>query len=152
MRFFKKKKSLKAVAEGRLIPLVDVDDAVFSKKMMGPGFAITEHTGQVYAPVSGKILNIFPTLHAITLESQSGETILIHMGLDTVDLKGAPFSLLIAENETISCGQKLAEMNLALLKNEAKDPVIIVVLPETDKGEIIKGKEHVSIEDDVFKL
>ncbi|GGD00778.1 PTS sugar transporter subunit IIA [Enterococcus wangshanyuanii] len=152
MRLFKKKRVLKAVANGQLIPLEEVNDAVFSQKMMGIGFAIINHSGQVYSPVSGKILSIFPTLHAITLESEAGDTLLIHMGLETVDLKGAPFSLLAAEGETVECGQKLAEMNLAMLKDERKDSVVIVVLPEAAKGDMIKDRKQVSIEDDVFKL
>ncbi|MFD2307005.1 PTS sugar transporter subunit IIA [Enterococcus termitis] len=152
MRFFKKKRVLKSIAEGRLVPLTEVNDAVFSKQMMGIGFAVTAHSGQIYAPVSGKILSIFPTLHAITLESENGDTLLIHLGLDTVELNGAPFTVFVQEGATVNAGQKLAEMDLSMLAKEGKDPVAIVVLPEVNKGELIKENILVSIEDDVFRI
>ena len=85
------KNILKSVANGRVLPLEAVQDEVFSSKMMGEGFAIAQHDGHVYAPIEGIVESIFPTLHAITIECKSGEKLLIHMGLDTVELKGLPF-------------------------------------------------------------
>ena len=93
MHFFKTRNILKAVASGQIIPLTAVKDEVFSSKMIGVGYAITNHDGYIHAPVKGIIDNIFPTRHAITIESESGRKLLIHMGLDTVELEGSPFQI-----------------------------------------------------------
>lgn len=82
-----------SVADGETIKITDVKDPVFSKKMMGDGFAVEPTGSEVYAPVSGKVTNVFPTKHAVGLLTDSGLEVLVHMGLDTVELKGEPFDV-----------------------------------------------------------
>jgi len=148
---FQRKKVLKSVANGSIIPLADVNDEVFSTNMMGVGYAVTNHDGKVYSPVDGVIENIFPTLHAITVKSNKGVSVLVHMGLDTVDLKGAPFEMFVVKGDKVSENQLMAQMDLAMLKEKNKDNTVVVVLPDVAKGEITTN-ENGSIEDIAFKF
>lgn len=152
MAFFKKKQVLKTVAEGNIIPLEEVKDEVFSSKMMGEGFAVVNHDGKIYAPITGTITNIFPTLHAITIKSAEGVAVLVHMGLDTVSLKGAPFSIKVQEGEHVDPATLLATMDLAQLEIAKKDAAVIVVLPEIKKGKLLKANQQVAIQEAVFKF
>jgi len=152
MLFFKTKKVLKSVANGHVLPLEAVKDDVFSSKMMGDGYAISQHDGKVYAPIEGIVESIFPTLHAITIESKTGEKLLIHMGLDTVELKGVPFSIKVAEGQKVKTGTLLAFMDLQQLENAQKDDTIIVVFPEMTKGKLMKENQAVTLQDELFKF
>src|SRR5690625_6286781 len=88
--------------KGKLLPITDVPDDVFAGKMMGDGFAIVPEEGLVVSPVNGKIINVFPTKHAIGIQSEGGREILIHIGIDTVNLKGEGFETLIRSEEHTS--------------------------------------------------
>ncbi|MGQ2375458.1 PTS glucose transporter subunit IIA [Companilactobacillus zhachilii] len=148
---FQRKKILKSVANGKIIPLSEVNDEVFSTNMMGVGYAVSNHDGNIYSPVNGKIESIFPTLHAITIKSDKGSTVLVHMGLDTVDLKGLPFKLFVKENESVTENQLMAQMDLEMLKVNEKDNTIMVVLPDVQKG-TVSSNENGKIEDIAFKF
>lgn len=152
MLFFKTKKVLKSVANGHVLPLEAVKDEVFSSKMMGEGYAISQHDGNVYAPIEGVVESIFPTLHAITIESKTGEKLLIHMGLDTVELKGQPFSIKVVQGQKVKTGTFLASMDLSQLEKAEKDATIIVVFPEKTKGELMKENQNVTLQDELFKF
>ncbi|MDU5334537.1 PTS glucose transporter subunit IIA [Enterococcus sp.] len=152
MLFFKTKKVLKSVANGQVLPLEAVNDEVFSSKMMGDGFAISQHDGKIYAPIEGIVESIFPTLHAITIESKTGEKILIHMGLDTVELKGKPFSIKVTAGQKVKAGTLLAVIDLPQLEKSQKDDTIIVVFPEMTKGELLSENQRVTLQDELFKF
>lgn len=143
MKLFKRKQQLSAVATGQLIPLEEVKDEVFASKMLGEGFAITNHDGQIFAPCDGTITGIFPTKHAITLATAKGDAVLVHMGIDTVDLKGAPFEIHVVEQQQVQAGSLLAEMDLAQLTAAQKDATVIVVLPENQTATLLK--QHVAV-------
>ena len=89
-------KELFTVATGEVIALTDVNDPVFSQKMMGDGFAVIPATGEVTAPLSGKIVSVFPTKHAIGMQTAEGAEVLIHMGLDTVHMSHPAFEILVS--------------------------------------------------------
>ena len=98
--FGKKKKSANVVAvyapaDGKVMPITEVKDDVFSTKMLGDGLAVKADNGEIFAPVAGEITTVFPTKHAIGITTEQGWEILIHLGLDTVELKGEPFETLI---------------------------------------------------------
>ncbi|MGF2053909.1 PTS glucose transporter subunit IIA [Vagococcus fluvialis] len=152
MGFFKRKKVLNSIATGNLIPLNKVADEVFSSKMLGNGFAISEHNGEVYSPLDGTIISIFPTKHAITLTDLKGESVLIHMGIDTVDLKGEGFDIFVTENQKVKKGDKLAKMDISFLKEKGKDSTIIIVTPESQAGELLLDEQIVTPKNQVFKL
>lgn len=122
---------LSTPAEGRVVPLEMVNDPVFSSKAMGEGFAVIPKNGKIYAPVSGTVKTIFPTKHAVIIESDEGVSIMIHMGIDTVELNGRGFSFKVKENDQVTSGTEIVEINLDVLEKESKDNIIIVVLPES---------------------
>ncbi len=124
---------LAAVATGEVMPITSVKDQVFAEKMMGDGYGVRPEQTTVVAPISGKVTNIFPTKHAIGLLSDEGIEVLVHMGLDTVDLNGAPFTVAVTEGQQVAVGDKLAEMDLAAVSAAGKDTTIVVVLTNSDQ-------------------
>lgn len=151
MMLFQRKKTLKSVANGKIIPLSQVNDEVFSTNMMGVGYAVTDHDGKIYSPVNGVVESIFPTLHAITIKSNKGTTVLVHMGLDTVDLKGAPFEMFVSKGDAVTENQLMAQMDLGMLNENNKDSTVMVVLPDVSKGDITENDQG-SITDTAFKF
>ncbi|WP_053766501.1 PTS transporter subunit IIBC [Enterococcus hirae] len=131
------RKELQTVAAGEVIDLATVNDPVFSKKMMGDGFAVIPTTGEVVAPITGKVVSIFPTKHAIGMETEEGAEVLIHMGIDTVQMDQPAFEILVTEGQTVEAGAKLAQMNLTEIKNEGKDITIMVVFTDGKINEMI---------------
>ncbi|WDW10243.1 glucose-specific PTS transporter subunit IIBC [Priestia aryabhattai] len=127
--------------EGELVPLSEVPDQVFSQKLMGDGFAIIPKTGTVVAPVDGKIVNLFPTKHALGIESTTGREILIHVGIDTVNLKGEGFEALVAQGDGVKKGQPLLKIDLDFVKENAPStitPIIFTNLQADEKIDILK--------------
>ncbi|MFS0904052.1 glucose-specific PTS transporter subunit IIBC [Priestia aryabhattai] len=127
--------------EGELVPLSEVPDQVFSQKLMGDGFAIIPKTGTVVAPVDGKIVNLFPTKHALGIESTTGREVLIHVGIDTVNLKGEGFEALVAQGDEVKKGQPLLKIDLDFVKENAPStitPIIFTNLQADEKINILK--------------
>ncbi|WP_438804675.1 PTS sugar transporter subunit IIA [Oceanobacillus saliphilus] len=135
----KEKESEKIIAPmtGELIPITEVPDEVFSGKMMGDGFAIVPKEGTVLSPIDGKIVNIFPTNHAIGLESNSGREILIHIGIDTVALKGNGFEPLVKENDQVRAGQPLMKVDLDYVGSHATSTVTPIIFTNLNEGESV---------------
>lgn len=118
---------------GKIINLDDVSDEVFSQRMMGDGFAIEPKDGQVFSPVNGTITSIFPTKHAISIKSNSGMEILIHFGLDTVELKGHGFNLCTREGASVKAGDLILEVNVEEVKKKVSSIVVPVVFLELNE-------------------
>ncbi|MDE1549003.1 PTS sugar transporter subunit IIA [Jeotgalibaca caeni] len=127
------KKNLYAPCNGRVVPVTEVADPVFSQKMMGDGYAVIPEDGAIYSPVEGKILSVFPTKHAIGIQMEDGLEILIHMGLDTVEMNGKPFETHVAEGDTVTADTKVATCDLAALAEAGKDNAMVVVITNMDK-------------------
>lgn len=100
---------------------------------MGDGFAVQPTQDDVYAPVSGTITTVFETKHAIGIETDSGAEILVHMGLDTVELNGAPFKVLINIGDKVTPDTKIAQMNREAVQAAGKATDIVVALTNADK-------------------
>jgi len=109
--------------QGRVMPITEVPDLVFSQKMMGDGFAIEPTEGKVYSPVHGKILTIFPTKHAIGILSSEGHELLIHFGMDTVALGGEGFKSHVKEGDIVT--PKTLLLTADLKKIEGRVPSLI---------------------------
>ncbi|WP_368645350.1 PTS transporter subunit IIBC [Alkalibacterium putridalgicola] len=116
-----------SVANGRVLPITEVNDQVFSQKMMGDGFAVVPSDNDVVSPVSGTVSSIFPTKHAIGLETAEGLEVLVHMGIDTVELEGAAFDVKVEADQTVEAGQSLATMYRSKVEEADKDTSIMVV-------------------------
>lgn len=99
--------------------------------MMGEGFGINPTEGEVVSPVAGKVDNVFPTKHAIGLKTKNGLEILVHIGLDTVQLDGEGFNVLVSSGDTVQVGDPLLKFDLEFIRNNAKSvisPIIITNL------------------------
>ncbi|MEQ3458197.1 PTS transporter subunit IIBC [Enterococcus cecorum] len=124
---------LVAVANGEVIVIEAVADPVFSGKMMGDGFAVEPTDGTIVSPVNGTIKSVFPTKHAIGIETKEGVEVLVHMGIDTVSLEGKPFSVKVKEGDQVQAGQVLAQVDLEALQQADKKATMIVVFTNMDK-------------------
>lgn len=123
--------------KGKVIPISEVPDQVFSQKMMGDGFAIEPEEGLVVAPADGKIIHVFPTKHAIGLMTEGGREILIHFGIDTVNLKGEGFEALVNEGEEVKAGQPLLRADLNFIKERVPSIITPIVFTNLSEGESI---------------
>lgn len=133
--FFNKKKKSETIytpIDGTLKGLEAVSDPVFSEKMMGDGFAITPSDGTLYAPINGTVSSVFPTKHAIGLTSKNGVDILIHIGIDTVELDGAPFEIFVKEGDNVTPTTKIATIDLPFLAAKEKENDVMVVFTNMD--------------------
>lgn len=126
---------------GTLRHLEDVPDVVFSEKLMGDGFAIEPVDGTVVSPVNGKVINIFPTKHAIGLEADTGREVLIHIGLETVNLKGDGLEVFVKEGDRVTAGQKIAEADLAKIEPHVPSLLTPVVFTNLGSAERVVFKE-----------
>lgn len=136
--FLKKKKnvtindSLYAVVSGELISIDQVNDPVFSQKMMGDGFAILPTSGEIYSPIEGEVLSVFQTKHAIGFKMTNGLEILLHMGIDTVELNGGPFEIKIKEGAKVMKDTQVALVDLEAIKTAGKGIDMVVVITNMD--------------------
>jgi glucose PTS system EIICBA or EIICB component len=124
-----------APLKGEIKAITEVPDQVFAGKMMGDGFAIIPSEGTVVSPVNGKIVNLFPTKHAIGILSDTGREILIHVGIDTVNLKGQGFETLVSENDIVEQGQPLLKVDLNYIKEHATSTITPIVFTNLTEGE-----------------
>lgn len=138
--------SFVAPIKGELVPITDVPDAVFAGKMMGDGFAIIPSEGTVVSPVDGKIVNLFPTKHALGILADNGREILIHFGIDTVKLKGEGFETLVSENDQVKQGQPLLKVNLDYIKENATATITPVVFTNLAEGEAVQINKRGNVE------
>ncbi|OUN16587.1 PTS transporter subunit IIABC [uncultured Allofournierella sp.] len=100
---------------GKVIPVEEVADGVFSEKMVGDGFAVEPEADEVLAPADGEITLVFDTKHAFTMRTAQGVDLLVHMGIDTIRLNGEPFTLNIQQGDTVKAGQPIGTMDRAAI-------------------------------------
>ena len=132
-----KENVLYAPCKGKVVPLTEVPDPTFSEKLLGDGFAVIPTEGKVYAPTDAEVTMVFDTLHAITLTSSQGAEILIHIGLDTVTLKGAPFTAHVAAGDKVKKGDLLMDVDLDKIKEAGLNTITPVLICNTDDYEKI---------------
>lgn len=113
--------------QGRLMPLSEVEDQVFSQGLMGDGFAVELKDGEVLAPFSGEVVMTFPTKHAYGLRREDGLEVLIHIGMDTVQLNGEGFESYVQQGDHVTQGQVLAKVNIDYVLSQGKSVVSPVV-------------------------
>lgn len=125
---------------GRLMPITEVPDPVFGEKMMGDGFAIEPVDGEVVSPVDGKVVNVFPTKHAIAIESTNGYEVLVHFGIDTVNLKGEGLTAHVKEGDMVKTGDKLITADIEAIRPNVPTLITPIVFVNLAEGETIEVK------------
>ena len=120
-----------APISGEAVSLTTVNDKVFSAKLMGDGAAIVPNSGDVFAPVSGEITVAYETKHAYGIKSDNGAEVLLHLGIDTVELKGKNFNSEVVQGQHIEQGQRLGSFDIAAIKAAGYDPTVMVVVTNT---------------------
>jgi phosphocarrier protein FPr len=125
--------SIKAPLSGVLIPLDQVPDPVFSQKMVGDGIAIDPTSEILLAPCDGEVVQLHPAGHAVTLRSPQGLEVLLHIGIDTVKLKGEGFEPLVAVGQTVKLGQELIKFSADLLAKKAKSLISMLVFTNEER-------------------
>lgn len=135
--FFKKKEKeyadvIYAPLKGEAIPSSEVNDPTFAEEMLGMGMAIKPSEGKVYAPFDGTVAMVFDTKHAVSLVSNKGTEVLIHVGLDTVMLKGEHYTTHVESGASVNKGDLLLEFDMEAIKAAGYEVVTPVVICNAD--------------------
>lgn len=139
-----------SVAAGQLVDIEHVADPTFAQKMLGDGYAVEPENGVIVSPVAGEVLTVFPTKHAIGIKTNNGLEVLVHMGIDTVELNGAPFDVKVTEGQKINHGDMLANADLAAIKTAGKKTTMIVIVTNMQNVAYMKfsQEEHAVVVDE----
>lgn len=150
LNFFKRRKTTDIISPmtGKIVDIEEVPDKVFAEKMIGDGLGIDPTEGIVVAPFDGEVVSLFPTNHAIGLKTKNGLELLIHVGLDTVELKGEGFERLVEENEKVKEGDVLLKFDIDFIESKGKSVISPVIVTNMDivkdmkkhAGEVKKGE------------
>ena len=158
--FLKKKENkessytLGSPAKGKAVPLSEVNDPTFAEEMLGKGVAVIPAEGRICAPADGKIDMVFDTLHAVSMVTDYGAEVLIHVGLDTVKMNGEGFKGHVKSGDHVKKGDLLLELDLEKVKAAGYDtitPMIVCNTPDYASVEALAGNE-VAVGDDVAVL
>lgn len=140
-RMFKKLFKKQAVSEeivspasGKSMKIEDVPDPIFSQKMMGEGIAVLPSDGKIVAPVSGEIIQLAETKHAFGIKTDLGAEILVHIGLETVALKGQGFNPVVKVGDHVSKGQLIIEVDLDFIREHAASTIIPMVITNSSEN------------------
>ena len=139
---------------GKYVPLEDVPDEAFASKILGHGIAVEPDDPYIYAPADGKVIFVYPTKHAIGFICDNGISLLIHIGMDTANLKGKGLEAYVKQGDVVKLGTKLMKMDLNYLRNNAKSiisPVIISDLDDDKEVQIVADK-HIEYNESVMKI
>lgn len=148
------KDTVLAPMSGKVIPLTELKDDAFAQGALGKGVGIVPTDGKVVAPVNGTVTTLFPTLHAIGITGDSGVEVLIHIGLDTVQMEGKGFTAFVKQGDKVTKGQHLLDVDLKAIEKAGyltQTPVIItnssdlLDVIEADKPQVKVGEELITV-------
>ena len=145
---------LGAPIQGKAVAISEVSDPTFGQEILGKGMAILPAVGKVYAPISGTVDMVFDTKHAISMHSNSGIEILIHVGLDTVTLNGAPFTAHVTDGQKVKAGDLMLEFDIEAIKAAGLETITPMVICNTDDYSSIEANvgKDVNAMDEVLTL
>lgn len=144
-----------APVSGKAVPMSQVNDPTFSQEILGKGAAIIPSQGRVVAPADGIVTMVFDTLHALSVQTDSGAELIIHIGLDTVQLKGQFFKAHVNAGDRVKQGDLLLEFDMEKIKAAGYDvitPVIVCNTPSFPNMECLSGMDVTAGETTVIKL
>jgi PTS system, glucose subfamily, IIA component len=146
--------TIKAPVSGQVMPLSEAHDDVFSSGALGKGAVILPSEGKVYSPVTGTVATLFPTKHAIGIVSDNGAEILIHIGIDTVDLNGKYYESFVKQGDHVELGQELIDFDMNKIKEAGYSTETMVIITNSDKYENIKVDDsaNADISNDILEL
>lgn len=141
-------------ATGKLVKLSEINDKAFSSGALGSGVGIIADNNLVVSPVDGEVACVFPTKHAFGLKTESGVELLIHIGIDTVELEGKHFTTMVNQGDKVKIGQPLVQVDFDKVKEEGFDPTIIMVVTNTqDYLDVIPvSKDVISDKEECIKI
>ncbi|WP_028545028.1 glucose PTS transporter subunit IIA [Paenibacillus taiwanensis] len=122
-----------APVQGRMIPIDEVPDTIFAKKLVGNGVAFYPDKGELVSPVAGFIRHVYPTMHAVGIETPEGLEVLLHIGIETSTLNGAGFQAVVEEGEEVKPGQLLVKFDIAYIKKRSRSMATPMVITNSDK-------------------
>ena len=134
--FLKKKEVGEVIGspiEGEAVVSAEISDPTFGEELLGKGLAIKPAVGKVYAPADGTIGMVFDTKHAISMTTEGGAELLIHVGLDTVTLNGAPFTVHVAADDKVKKGDLMAEFDMDMIKAAGLETITPVIVCNSDE-------------------
>ena len=132
-------KKIFAPTNWEIIELENITDEVFSSGIMGEGFGVLPSNGKIYSPVSGTVESIHRAKHAYSI-SADGFDVLIHIGIDTVELDGELFEPLVKIGDTVECGDRIAKADVDKILEKGFDPVVVVIVSSEGKIEDVNVK------------
>lgn len=145
-------KKIYSPISGNCVDITEVNDLTFAKKLVGDGVAVVPDTNVVCAPCDGKIVSIFPTKHAFSMKRNDGTNILVHIGIDTVNLNGKGFKRCVKENTFVKKGTPIIEFEKEYLENEQFDMTIMVLFVDSVVTlHKINLNKLVSLEDEIVE-
>lgn len=151
---------LKAVIDGEIIKVEEIEDPVFSSKMIGDGYGIIPTGKKLYSPIAGKIEEIASTKHAVYLSTNNNVKLLIHLGIDTILLKGEGFQTTLEKGTIVEEGDLLVSFDPDFIRQEGLNPVVsVIVLGQKDQGmdvsvypsEIAKANETIALKAKIYQ-
>ena len=122
-----------APVDGAIKPITEVPDETFAAKILGDGFAVVPTSGRVVAPVAGKITTVAQAKHAVGITTPAGVEVLVHIGVDTVQLAGSPFTMMVSEGQQVNAGDALVDVDWNVVKSAGKPTDVIVVFTNPAK-------------------
>ena len=149
-----KQEVISSPIKGDVLPLNQVKDEVFSAGLLGKGVAIEPKEGKVVSPVDGTLTTLFPTHHALGITSDNGAEILMHVGLDTVKLKGKYFTPKVSVGDKVKKGDLILEFDIDALKGEGFDVITPIIICNSDIYKEVKTNvgQEVSVGDTIIEL
>ena len=135
--------SLKAVEDGRTIPMDEVNDQTFAQELLGPGIAIVPSNGTVVSPIDGTIATVMDTKHAVCIQGEDGLELIVHAGLDTVELNGKYYQTYKEIGDQVKAGDVLLEFDLEEITKAGYDvtPIVITNLGDYKITKCLTGQQ-----------
>ena len=143
--FKKKKNSFLSPMTGKSVSIKEVPDETFSSEMLGKGVAIIPSDGLVTSPTSGKVSMIFETLHAISILADTGEEILIHIGLDTVKMNGDGFSSYVKVGDIVKPKDPLIKADLEKIKSAGFNPITVMLICNSTEFKSVESVTNIPV-------